>query len=173
LADGLHIPAGMTRQLRQLAVRDVMTRRPVTIDPDAPLATAAATMQERQLRHLPVVDDAGRLVGIVSDRDLQGAVVAPALAEHLSASGRRRLRGLDGTLGELRVRDVMTCGVVTVPPAAPLAQAAALMFEGRFGCLPVVEAGTLIGIVTERDVLRTLAETLPAIRGADPDSYFW
>jgi CBS domain-containing protein len=47
------------------------------------------------------------------------------------------------------------------------------MFEGRFGCLPVIEAGRLVGIVTERDVLKALAATLPAVRGMDPDNYLW
>ena len=64
-------------------VRDVMTRRPITVDPDAPLATAAAVMREKAIRHLPVVDDAGRLVGIITDRDLRSAALAPALAPAL------------------------------------------------------------------------------------------
>jgi acetoin utilization protein AcuB len=74
---------------------------------------------------------------------------------------------------ELRVRDAMTGGVVTTSPEAPLAQAAAIMAEGRFGSLPVVEGGKLVGLVTERDVLKALATTLPAVRGLDPDTYFW
>jgi CBS domain-containing protein len=63
--------------------------------------------------------------------------------------------------------------VITTPPEALLAGAAALMFERRIGCLPVVSRGELIGIITDRDVLKGLAATLPAIRGSDPDSYFW
>jgi predicted transcriptional regulator len=63
--------------------------------------------------------------------------------------------------------------VITTPPEALLAGAAALMHERRIGCLPVVTPGQLIRIITDRDVLKGLAATLPAIRGADPDSYFW
>jgi CBS domain-containing protein len=61
----------------------------------------------------------------------------------------------------MRVKDVMTWDAVTTEPGALLAQAAALMFEGRFGSLPVMEKGKLVGIVTERDVLKALAQTLP------------
>jgi hypothetical protein len=63
--------------------------------------------------------------------------------------------------------------VITTPPEALLAGAAALMHERRIGCLPVVTPGQLIRIITDRDVLKGLAATLPAIRGADPASYFW
>ena len=154
-------------------VRDVMTRMPLTIDPDAPLATAVAVMRERELRHLPVVDDEDTLIGIVTDRDLRSAVFAPAFAEYLSDEDRGRLRALATTLENVRVRDVMTWGAVTIAPSAPVAQAAAVMATAGLGCLPVVEDGQMVGIVTERDALKTLAAMLPAVRGADPDTYFW
>jgi CBS domain-containing protein len=154
-------------------VRDVMTKAPLTIDPEASVATAVAVMRERALRHLPVVDDGGRLTGVVTDRDLRGAVFAPAFAEHLSSAARARLGGLTATLDSLRVRDVMSWGPVTIGPEAPVAQAAAVMITAGIGCLPVVEDGQLLGIVTERDVLKALATILPSVRGADPDNYFW
>jgi len=156
-----------------MKVSEVMTRDPVTIDPDAPLGTARAVMVERGFRHLPVADDAGRLVGMITDRDLRDAAFAPAIVEYLSPAARRRLRGLGETLESLRVRDVMTWDVVTIEPEAPVARAAALMFEGRFSSLPVVDHGRLVGIVTDHDVLRALAETLPAVRGLDPDTFLW
>lgn len=156
-----------------MRVKDVMTRDPITIDGEAPIGTAAAVMREKSVRHLPVVDDAGRLVGMVSDRDLRDAVFAPAIAERLSEVARRRLRGLSGAVENLRVRDLMTWDAVTTTPGASLAQAAAIMFEGRFGCLPVVDKGVLVGMVTERDVLRALGQTLPSVRGIDPDTYLW
>jgi acetoin utilization protein AcuB len=65
----------------------------------------------------------------------------------------------------------MTSRVITTTPEAPLARAAAIMYERRIGCLPVLSSGRLIGIVTDRDVLKGLAATLPAIRGFDPDTY--
>jgi CBS domain-containing protein len=154
-------------------VRSVMTRQPISIDPDAPLATAIAVMQEKQIRHLPVVDDRGLLVGMISDRDLRGVAFAPALAEYLPEEARARWRALAERLESLRVRDAMTWERVTVAPDAPLAQAAAVMFDRRIGSLPVVEAGRLVGIVTERDVLKALAATLPAVKGMDPDTFLW
>jgi acetoin utilization protein AcuB len=156
-----------------MTVKEVMTRHPITIDPDAPLGTVTAVMMERGVRHLPVVDSQGRLMGMISDRDARSAVVAPAMAEYLSAAGRRRLRSVSETLENLRVKDVMTWDAVTIGPEAPVAQAAAIMFEGRFGSLPVVERDVLVGIVTERDVLKALAATLPAVRGLDPDTFLW
>jgi acetoin utilization protein AcuB len=148
-------------------VRDVMTKDPVTIDPDAPLETAAAVMAERELRHLPVVEDAGRLIGMITDRDLRTALLAPAVAEYLPPEEQRRFRRLAQTVGNLRVRDVMTWDVATIVGEAPLAQAAALMYDRRLGCLPVIEQGRLVGIVTERDVLKALASALPDVRGLD------
>ena len=154
-------------------VKDVMTRTPYTIDPEAPIATAAAMMRDRGVRHLPVVSDAGKLVGMISDRDVRDAVFAPAFAERLSAVARRRLQGLTETVENLRVTDVMTWDAVTTEPDALLAQAAAVMFEGRFGSLPVMQKGKLVGIVTEHDVLKALAQTLVPVRGIDPDTYLW
>lgn len=166
-------PEAAKRDLAASTVQDVMTRSPITIDPGAPLETAAAVMREREIRHLPVVDDAGRLVGILSDRDVRGVLLAPVLEQYLSPAARRSLDTVSGALRDVRVRDAMTWDAVAIEPNAPLAQAAALMFEGRFGSLPVVQAGVLVGIVTERDVLKALAVILPAIRGSDPDTYFW
>lgn len=154
-----------------MTVRDVMTKHPITIDPEAPLSTATAVMMERGVRHLPVVDDEGRLVGMISDRDVRSAAFAPVIREYLSASTRRRLRAVGAALEALRVKDVMTWDVVTVGAEAPIAQAAAVMFEGQFGSLAVVADRKLIGIVTERDVLKALAATLPSVRGLDPDTY--
>jgi CBS domain-containing protein len=76
-------------------------------------------------------------------------------------------------LDNLKVKDVMVGPVVTLGEMAPVAQAAAVMFERRVGSVVVVEGGALVGIVTERDVLRALAKTLPAVRGSDPDTFFW
>jgi len=156
-----------------MEVRDVMTKTPMTIDPEAPVETAVAVMRERAMRHLPVVDGDGRLIGIVTDRDLRSAMFGSALAEHLPAGQGGRLRSLTAALNDVRVSHVMTWRVVTIGPQAPVAQAAAIMANVRVGSLPVVEDGRLVGIVTEHDVLKALAETLPCIRGADPDTYLW
>ncbi len=156
-----------------MQVRDVMTAMPTTIDPEAPVETAVAVMRERGLRHLPVVDGQGRLIGIVTDRDLRSAMFGAGLVEHLPAEQGGRLRALTAVLNDVRVSHVMTWGVVTVGPEAPAAQAAAIMANARIGSLPVVEGTRLVGIVTEHDALKALAATLPCIKGADPDTYLW
>jgi acetoin utilization protein AcuB len=156
-----------------MSVRGVMTKDPLSVEPDAPIATARAVMIEREIRHLPVVDAGGRVIGMVSVRDLREAAIAPVIEEYHSPAARRRLRGLGEALDRLRVRDVMRWGAVTIPPDAPVAQAAAMMFEARVSSLPVIETGRLVGIVTERDLLRALAATLPPIKGIDPDTYLW
>src|SRR3990172_6738808 len=63
-----------------MKVKEVMTRDPLTIDPEAPLGTAMDVMRRKRIRHLPVVDDAGRLMGIITDRDLRQASFGPAPA---------------------------------------------------------------------------------------------
>jgi acetoin utilization protein AcuB len=154
-----------------MKVKDVMTKDPFSIDPEAPVATAIDVMRTRGLRHLPVVDDTGRLIGIVTDRDLRHAGFAPAVAEYLSARAQRRLRDVGATLETLRVRDVMTWVVVTTNPEASVAHAALIMSERRVGSLPVVDNDKLVGVVTERDLLEALGRE-GALRFT-PESFLW
>ena len=90
--------------------------------------------------------DAGRVVGVVSQRDLFRAALGAALA-----FGIRRPQEL---MRSLEIRDVMSAPAVTVGPGALVQEAARTMAEKKIGCLPVVEAGRLVGILTENDVLR-------------------
>jgi CBS domain-containing protein len=141
-----------------------MTRNPVSIDPEAPIGTAVDIMVERKIRHLPVVDAQGVIIGIITDRDLRNAALAPALEEYLSVTARRRLRGIGIALENLRVKNAMTCNPVTTTPDMPVTQAAALMLERHVGSLPVVDHGTLVGIVTDRDAVKALSRQVPALR---------
>ena len=140
-------------------VREVMTPAPVTIAPEAPLAAALAAMRQHEIRHLPVVDPDGRFVGIVTDRDLRQASFA-------------RFRSLTEVSRDLMVQDVMTCGVVTIDPRATVARAATVMFERRIGSLPVVENGQIVGILTERDLLKLLMRESPRLE-ADLAGFLW
>jgi acetoin utilization protein AcuB len=134
-------------------------RQPViTVEPESRVADAVGLMRERAVRHLPVVDGAGRLTGIVTDRDLRQAVFDVALGRAEPASDS----------GALAVRDVMSWGVVTVAPRTELREAIAVMRERRLGALPVVDAaGHVVGILTERDLLHAL-ETLLRERVVHP-----
>jgi acetoin utilization protein AcuB len=126
-----------------LLVRDSMTREVVALSPQTTAAEALGLCRERRIRHLPVVEG-GRLVGIVSDRDLRSA--APALGDPDRASALERMS----------ISDVMTRDVVSARPDDPIEVAADRMRERRIGCLPVVEGGELVGIITSSDVMEAL-----------------
>ena len=136
-----------------IRVRDHMSRRVATIHPDALVSGAVALMTSRRLHHLPVVDRGGRLVGIVTDRDLRQVLFDPVVQARLG-SATDALRGL-------MVRDVMTWGAIAVTAGASVRDAARLMHENKIGALPVVdEDRVVVGILAEADVLRTFRELL-------------
>ena len=154
-------------------VRDVMTRRPITVDPEARLIDAMALMRDNQIRHLPVVDDKRRVVGIITDRDLRSAAMAPSLIEFLPPELKQAVESAGMLLERLRVKDAMTWSVVTTRPDASVPEAGAVMFQHPIGSLPVCANGVLVGIVTERDIYKALKSAIQPVRGSDPDSFFW
>lgn len=139
------------RWLAPIAVRTWMKSAVVTVRPDAPVGDAAALMRRKKIRHLPVVAGGGGLVGIVTDRDLRQVIFDPAILEGADPGG---------ALETLTVREIMTWGVVTVRPGTDIREAAFLMHERKIGALPVVVGGRVVGILSERDVLRALEEVL-------------
>ena len=138
-----------------LLARDWMTRKLVTLSPEASVAEALILCRERRIRHIPILEE-GRLVGIVSDRDLRDA--SPALGDAQRASA----------LQKIRVGDVMTREVSTADPQDSIENLAQEMYELKIGSLPVVAEGPmvdeglavaeeeLLGIVTSSDVMRAL-----------------
>lgn len=141
-----------------MKVKTAMAGNPITIDPEASVGTALEVMRSKGIRHLPVVDETGLLVGIVTDRDLRHAALAPALEEFLPRRAQRHRRQIVRAVENLRVRDVMTWAVVTTTPEAPMLYAALVMVESRVGSLPVLENGRLVGLLTEQDVLKALMQ---------------
>jgi acetoin utilization protein AcuB len=132
-------------------VRDRMSSPAVTITPDTPLQTALNLMHKHRFRRLPVVDEKGRLVGLVSERDLLYASPPPATL----LSGL----GLNHLLTELRVDEIMTRNVLTATPDTFVEDAARLMVENKVGGLPVVdEDNQVVGVITETDVFRVFIE---------------
>lgn len=134
-----------------MLVRDVMTRDPVTVGPEEPIGAALELMRVGRFRHLPVVEG-DRLVGIITDRDLRLATNSPLVLREKWYS--------DFILESIKVKACMTSDPVTVTPDTPLLDAALIIQERRFGSLPVVEAGKLVGILTETDLLATLIRLL-------------
>lgn len=136
-----------------LRVRDCMTRDVITLRPDASAAEAWGLCQERNIRHLPVVED-GRLVGLVSDRDLR------------DVSPPRRAGAEEDTLGWVRLRDIMSTDLVTIHPLDTIEHAAREIYERKIGCLLVVDGEELVGIITSQDLMRTLVELVGAHGGS-------
>ncbi len=132
-----------------LLVRDSMTRDVVTLSPQTTAAEALALCREKGIRPLPVMEE-GRLVGMVSDRDLRSAT--PALGDPARAEA----------LQKIRVWGVMARDVLTAHPEDPIEQAANTMREKKIGCLPVVEADELVGILTSSDVMAALVYLIGA-----------
>lgn len=130
-------------------VRDLMSRPVRTLERNDKLTTADRMMDSERIRHLPVVDDSGRVVGILSQRDLFFGALVRALG--FGSASR------DRTFGVIPVKEVMTENVITTAPDTPVGTAAQLMFERRIGCLPVVEDGALVGILSESDIVAAVA----------------
>jgi acetoin utilization protein AcuB len=129
-------------------VRDRMSSPAVTVKPDTPFQEALKLMRARQFRRLPVVNEQGKLVGIVSERDLLYASPSPAISLSVWE--------LNYLLSKLQVQEIMTQEVITTTPDAFIEDAARVMVEHRIGGLPVVdEEDYVVGVITETDIFKT------------------
>jgi CBS domain-containing protein len=127
-----------------------MIQEVTTLKRNDKLTLADDIMQLGRIRHLPVLgDDTEQLVGIVSQRDLFRGALARALGYGQHA--RRKV------LDTLLVKEVMSTDLLTTTPDTPLVEAARVLMERKIGCLPVVEDGRLVGIVTEADFVALVA----------------
>ena len=132
--------------MSELRVRDLMTPDVVSVRPDDSIATAYDLMLDNRIRHMLVIDDDGELVGLFTHRDLlrHSLIERAELPPSLQRSILRRLR----------VDDVMTSEVECAAPGDLLRRAARVMFDQKFGCMPVVDDGRVVGILTESDFVR-------------------
>jgi CBS domain-containing protein len=126
-----------------------MTRDVVTLDRNDKLLVADDLMRLGRIRHLPVVDEEGRLAGIVSQRDLFHSGLIKALGYGTHAQRQ--------ALDMVVVKEAMRSEVVTTTPDAPLREAARLMLERKIGCLVVLDESRIAGILTESDFVRLAA----------------
>lgn len=136
-----------------MLVRELMTPKPIIIAPDLSVPDALALIRGRKIHQLPVLDDRGRLVGIVTEQDLL----------HASASSVTTLSvwELPGLLSRINVGMVMIKEVVTVYEDTPVEEAARVMADKGIGCLPVMGGeGSMTGLVTKSDLLRAFMELL-------------
>lgn len=132
-----------------MVVKDFMTRKVVYVSPDTTVAHAADMMREQGLRRLPVIEN-DRLVGIVTERTM--AEASPSKATSLS------IYEMNYLLNKTKIRDIMVRDVVTVSPYASLEDAVYAMMKNQVGILPVVEAGQVFGVITEKDVFKAFLE---------------
>ncbi len=135
-----------------MLVQNWMTRNPTTIEADTPFLEARLILKEKKIRHLPVLDR-GRLIGVVSDRDLKEA--APSGATTLD------VYELNYLLAKMKVRDLIKRDPITIKPTNSVEKAAQVMHDHKIGCLPVVDdAGALVGLITETELLEVMVEIL-------------
>jgi CBS domain-containing membrane protein len=128
-----------------LTVRDLMCSDVRTVRRDQPVSAVDDLMLDGRFRHVPVVDADGGLIGLLTDGDLSRiAGAAPRDQRH-------------AIFDALVVGHVMTCPVDAIAPTESAREAAERMLETKFGCLPVVDDGRLIGILTEFDFVRYVA----------------
>ena len=146
-----------------LTVREIMSRDPITVTPEMEIAKAAKVLLEKRINGAPVVNEKGRLVGIVCQSDLitqQKKFPIPTLFTLLDGliplgstkSLDREVQKITAT----RVADAMTPDPVTVSPDMTLDEVATLMVDKKYHTLPVVEGDDLVGIIGKEDLLRTL-----------------
>jgi acetoin utilization protein AcuB len=137
-----------------MLVGDRMTKRPITISEDDSIDHGLDLMRSESVRRLPVVDKHGKLVGIVSEKDLLYASPSPATSLSIYE--------IPYLLSKIKMRDLMTEEVITVTEDTPLEEAARIMADHKIGGLPVMRDDKLVGIITETDMFKIFLEMLGA-----------
>jgi acetoin utilization protein AcuB len=135
-------------------VGERMSSPVITIQPDMPMPDALDLMHQERVRRFPVVERQGKLVGIVSERDLLHA--SPSDATSLS------IWEINYLLTKIVVGDIMTRDVITIKEDTPLEEAARIMTDNKIGGLPILRGDNLVGIITETDLFKIFLELLGA-----------
>ena len=131
-----------------MRVNEVMSQAVTTISVSDSAHTAVARMVARKIRHLPVVDARGTLVGVLTDRDLRHYLFGPAVFKRIGSVSA------DAVLKAVTVNDLMSSPAISVGPDDELETAVGTMLRDKIGSLPVVDKERVIGIITETDLLR-------------------
>lgn len=132
-----------------MIIKDWMTKDVITVDPETSMMRAAKLMKEKGIRRLPVVDDKGKIVGMLSDRDVKEA--SPSKATTLD------VHELYYLLSEIKVKNIMSPNPLTILDTDTVVKCAAIMHDKKISGLPVLnEQGALVGIMTQNEVYRVL-----------------
>ncbi len=137
-----------------MLVCERMSTRPVTITATTTMSDALRVMRQSHVRRLPVLDEEGTMVGIVSEKDLLYASPSPATSLSIYE--------MHDMLTRLKVSELMTKEVITVSPDDLLEDAARIMVDNVIGGLPVLQNGKLVGIITQTDIFKVFLELLGA-----------
>jgi CBS-domain-containing membrane protein len=146
-----------------IKAKDIMTKEIITVAPETEIAQAAKMLLDKRINGVPVVNQAGKLVGILCQSDLisqQKNIPIPSLFTlldgYIPLTTSKRMDKEVEKIAATKVAEAMTARPVTVDPETEIATIASLMVEKNYHTLPVVEAGKLVGIVGKEDVLKTL-----------------
>jgi CBS domain-containing protein len=145
--------------MRCRCARDVMTREPITVERDAPAVDVARILERRHISGVPVVDEAGAVVGIVSEADLLVKALAEKDLRHsidiLTSRSWEERRRYEGQIAA----DLMTPNPVTATDDTPITELARIMLRRDINRIPILREGRLVGIVTRNDLLRVFERT--------------
>jgi acetoin utilization protein AcuB len=130
-------------------VSDWMTKKVFTVGPDDYLSDAITLMREKGIKHLPVVKG-GRVKGIISDRDIKE--YTPSKATTLD------IYELHYLLANMKIKELMKTKVITTAPDTPVEEAAMVMLDQNICCLPVVDSGSLVGIISDKDIFHAMVD---------------
>jgi len=130
-------------------VSDWMTKKVYAVEPDEYLSDALSVMKEQSIKHVPVVKG-GKLKGILSDRDIKE--YSPSKATSLD------IYELHYLLAKTRIKEIMKTKVITTTADTPVEEAAMVMLDQGIGCLPVLDTGNVVGIISDKDIFRSLVD---------------
>lgn len=146
-----------------MRVKEIMSANPITVTGGMEIIKAAKILLDRRINGMPVVDEAGKVVGILCQSDIiaqQKKIPVPSLFSfldgYISLSSAKSLEKAVRKIAATTVADAMTPNPVTVGPDSSIETVAALMVDHNLHTLPVVEKGVLVGVVGKEDILRTL-----------------
>ena len=146
-----------------LSVDEIMTRDPHTLGPDDTLRDAALLMREHNIRHIPIVDAEGGVVGLVSHRDVLAASDSNVLRQVSLEEGD------SGNEKYVALSSVMSTPVETTDDHASLLGAAITLRQHRMGCLPITRDGKLVGIISDSDFLEVAIALLEQVELSEPE----
>jgi acetoin utilization protein AcuB len=140
-----------------MIINRVMTKNPIFIHPDMPVAEARTLMDKQEIHHLPVLDKDNNLIGIITKEDLIKAGPSPATSLDMYE--------INYLLSKLKVESVMSRNVLTVDEDEVVEEAARIMADNSIGCLPVMRGSLLVGIITDTDLFHVFVNAFGARHG--------